>query len=88
MFPRPLALIAALTLLTLPLAGCGIPGGIAYAIKEGAKEVKKQDGNGNDNAGQQQTDSAPASTSQPLDTNPPPAPVAAPRDAITVETLK
>lgn len=86
MFPRPLALITALALLTLPLAGCGIPGGVAYAIKEGAKEIKKKDGDASQPQQQEESSAAPAQ--QPMDANPPPAPVAAPRDTITVETLK
>ncbi|HVI52588.1 MAG TPA: hypothetical protein VM661_15365 [Candidatus Sulfotelmatobacter sp.] len=83
---RPLAAVTAIVLLALPLSGCGIPGGIAYAIKEGGKEMNK---NGNQSADTQNGGASAEQTSAaPADPNPPPAPSAAPRDSISVETLK
>lgn len=79
------AAIAAALLLALPLSGCGIPGGIAYAIKEGGKEMNKSGQNSDGNAAQSQTQT---SAEAPPDPNPPPAPTAAPRDSIDVEPLK
>jgi hypothetical protein len=82
---RPVAILLAAVMLALPLSACGIPGGIAYAIKEGNKEMQKD--------GTSPTTTAPDSaeeTSTPAarDVDPPPQPASAPRDAMTVETLK
>ena len=72
---------AALLALTLTLSGCGIPGGIAYAIKEGVKASDQAD---------QDEQSAPAEpeSTAPAEIDPPPAPAANPRDSIRVEQLR
>lgn len=78
----PFRLLLLLPLATLPLAGCGIPGGVAYAIKS----IDKKDGS----SGASQAQSTPetsTSTSQRAEEPPPPAPEPAPRDSIKVEEL-
>jgi len=82
---RPLAVAALAALLALSLSGCGIPGGIAYAIKEGGKEVNKNSASSSSNGTASDEQGA---TAAPPDVDPPPAPTAAPRDTISVETLK
>lgn len=82
---RPLALLLAVSLLALPLSGCGVVGGLAYAIKEGGKEMNKSSSSSSSSS--QQADNSTAA-SAPREVDPPPAPAAAPRDSITVETLK
>lgn len=76
----PLRLLLLLPLATLPLAGCGIPGGVAYAIKS----IDKKDGSNNPSQAQSTPDT---STSQRAEEPPPPAPEPAPRDSIKVEEL-
>lgn len=67
-----------IVLLALPLSGCGIVGGLAYAIKSTEKNQATAD-----------STPAPAAapTSSQADPEPPPPPVAAPRDSIKVEQL-
>ena len=77
--PMPALLLILLPLATLPLAGCGIPGGIAYAIKSS--------GNNHSSSGQAaQPASEPAPTER-AEEPPPPPPEPAPRDSIKVEQL-
>lgn len=82
---RPAAFLLVAVMLALPLSGCGIPGGIAYAIKEGNKEMKK-DGTSPSLTPPDSAEETAAPAAREVE--PPPEPVSAPRDAITVETLK
>ena len=59
--------------------------GTTYVIKEGGKEMNKSSASSS-SSGQQADNSAAAPA--PREVDPPPAPAAAPRDSITVETLK
>ena len=76
--PTSVLLLPVLVLLALPLSGCGIVGGLAYAIKSTEKNQAAAD-----------STEAPAAAPAPsqADPEPPPPPVAAPRDSIKVEQL-
>lgn len=82
---RPAVFLLAAVILALPLAGCGIPGGIAYAIKEGNKEMKK-DGTSPTLTSPDSAEESAAPAAREVE--PPPEPTSAPRDEITVETIK
>lgn len=82
---RPVVLLLVAVMLALPLSGCGIPGGIAYAIKEGNKEMKK-DGTSPTLTPPDSAEESAAPVAREVE--PPPEPVSAPRDEITVETIK
>jgi len=81
MRPARLILLSALIPLCLGLSGCGIPGGIAYAIKQADKD---------EDSGQAQSSAPAPAAQQTRAAEPPPAPPPTPakRESIQVEELK